>query len=187
MYKTRYGKYLPVLVRDFREFRQIDTVESLILDEEAQAMRILENNQWIATAHLDGLLRRAEMMDIRGTWSDTEALRGLILYYWQNHSPYTYRHLLEWMNRYCGEDNYKADLNLGAYRLRIMLELCIKDKGLFLQQRLRKMIPANIYLDVDLNFNTHRKLKPYMHGQLSACLILYGGMRSEDLSQKMFN
>lgn len=183
MSAERYNRYLPDTVSELQEFQKLAEIEGSILEEEAAARDTLVNNQWILTAERSGLLRLAKMMNFLGAEvMETEALREEILYRWNSRSPYTYFHLQDWLDGCCGVGTYQAILERENYLLQLVLELRVKEKKDFLEKHLRKIIPANLILQVDLNTNTHGKLKVMTHGQMKALGWTHGQIPFEDLT-----
>lgn len=183
MSENRYSGYLPDTVRELREFQKLAEIEGQMLEEAAAAKETVVNNQWILTAERSGLLRLAGMMGFPGAEGlETEPLREEILYRWNSRSPYTYFHLLDWLDGCCGEGEYRAELEREKYFLHLVLELRIKGKKDFLQRHLRKIIPANLMLKVDLNTNTHGKVGVMPHGRMKELGWTYGQIPFEDLT-----
>ena len=183
MMENRYEMYLPDAMRELQEFQKLGAAESVILEEEAAAKEMLVDNQWILTAHRNGLLRLAKMMRFLEAESlDTEELREEILSRWSSRSPYTVFHLQDWLDGCLGKGNYQMNLRNGQYELKLILELCVKEKQIFLQKHLRRIVPANLLLSVNLNANTFGKLKKMTHGQMKALGWTYGQILLEDLS-----
>lgn len=183
MREDRYGRYLPDMIGGLREFQKLAEIEGPILAEEAAAKEALVHNQWILTAERHGLLRLAKIMGFLGAEAlETETLRQEILYRWNSRSPYTWFHLLDWLDICCGERKYTATLEREKYFLHVILELSIKDKREFLRKQLRKIIPANLTLQVDLNTNTHGKVGIMTHGQMKNLRWKYGEIPFEDLT-----
>ena len=52
------------------------------------------------------------------------------------------------------------------YRLKILLELGIKKMFDDVEQAVKRMIPANILLEVAIRYNQHSAVGQYTHGQL---------------------
>jgi hypothetical protein len=143
----------------------------------------LEKNQWILTAERSGLLRLAAMMGFFGAEAiETENLREEILYRWSSRSPYTEFHLMDWLDGCLGNEAYQLDIDRNRYLMKLILELRVKEKQDFLKKHLRKIIPANLMLEVCLNVNTHRKLQAMTHGQMKELKWKYGQIGLEDLS-----
>lgn len=167
MSENRYSKYLPNTVRELREFQRLGEIEAQILEEEAMAKENLICNQWIGTAKRSGLLRLARIIGIAAAEGmETEALRQEILYRWNLRRPYTYFHLLDWLDGYCGAEWYQVILYRAEYRLRLILETRIKEQKPFLEKYLRRMLPANILLQVELRTNIHAELRLLTHGDI---------------------
>lgn len=181
--ENRYSGYLPDTVKELREFQKLAEIEGQILEKESETRDRVVNNQWILTAERSGLLRLAKMMGFLGAeMLETETLRKEILYRWNNQSPYTQFHLLDWLDGCCGEGKYTAELEQEKYFLHLVLELSVKGKKDFLQRHLRKIIPANLVLKVDLNTNTYGKVGVMTHGQMKALGWTYGQIPLEDLT-----
>lgn len=183
MSTERYMQYLPDTVNELQEFQKLAAMESSVLEEEAAAVKTLVNNQWILTAERSGLLRLAKIMGFLGAETmETEVLREEVLYRWNSRSPYTYFHLQDWLDGCLGGGNYLTELQREEYFLHLVLELRVKEKKAFLEKHLRKMIPANMILQVDLNTNTHGKLKVMTHGQMKTLGWKHGDIPFEDLT-----
>lgn len=180
---NRYSTYLPDTVKGLQEFQKLGEIEGVILEEEAKARYTLVNNQWILTAERSGLLRLAKMMGFLGAEvMETENLRQEIFYKWNSRSPYTGFYLQDWLDGCCGEGNYEINLEQDRYRLRLVLELAVKEKREFLEKHLRKIVPANLTLDVDLNVNTYGDLEVMTYGRMMELGWTYGQIPFEDLS-----
>ena len=183
MTENRYLYYLPNTVRELREFQKLAEVEGKILQEEAEAKEKLVQNQWILTAERSGLLRLAKMMALYGAEGmETEILRAEILSRWSSRSPYTEFHLQDWLDECLGANGYVMKIMQERYLLQVVLGLHVKDRKEFLERNLRKIIPANLLLEVKLNGNTHNRLKKMTHGQMKALGWKWGQIVLEDLS-----
>ena len=181
--ENRYNNYLPDTVRELQEFQKLGEIEGAILEETAEAKDELVDNQWILTARRSGLLRLAKMMGFLGAEKmETEELREELLYRWNSRSPYTYFHLQDWLNGCLGEGKYRVNLEQEKYRLQLVLELSVKEKQNFLEKHLRKIVPANLILDVDLNVNTYGDLEVMTYGQMMELGWTYGQIPYEDLT-----
>ena len=181
--ENRYLYYLPNTVRELQEFQKLGEIEGAMLEEAALAKDTVVNNQWILTAERSGLLRLARMMGLHGAeMIETESLREEILFRWNSRSPYTLFHLQDWLDGCLGSDNYVMEAKQEKYLLQLILELRVKDKREFLEKHLRKIIPANLMLEVGLHANTYGKLQVLTHGQMKEMVWQYGQVGLEDLS-----
>ena len=181
--ENRYLYYLPNTVRELQEFQKLSEIEGTILAEASMEKDAVVNNQWILTAEKSGLLRLARMMGLHGAEvMETERLREEILFRWNSRSPYTLFHLQDWLDGCLGVGGYTVKVQQDKYLLQLVLELCVKGKKEFLEKHLRKIIPANLMLEVGLNVNTYRKLQVMTHGQMQELKWKYEQIGLEDLS-----
>ncbi len=183
--KQMYEKYLPPFVKDTREFQTLSEIEGSILAEEKQAKEDLEADQWIVTATERGLKRRAKLLNIvREQNESLEDFRQRILFLWNHHKPYTYFHLLDWLEGICNKDNVtnvKVDMQYDLYYLHIEIRLIKKQLREEIIKTVRKMIPANITLEVTLRYTLYGEIKPYTYGDLKRKQFRYVDVREEDI------
>ena len=176
--ENRYLAHLPETIRDLQEFQKLGAVEGQILLEERQAKDRLIQNQWVHTADRNGLLRLAKNMSFLGAeLMETEALRKELLLRWNSNRVYTWFHLQDWLDSCCGAGTYMMVLDQENYRLQLILGLQVKEKSAFLEKQLRRIIPANLLLDVDLNTNTYGDVKIFTHGAWNEMGWTYGHLR----------
>lgn len=181
--RERYQNYLPIVVKEAEVFQEIARVESSILREEELAMKALEQDQWIWTATRKGLARRAKMMGIPfDEKQDLEQSRQHILFQWNKHGPYTFGNLLEWLNGFCGKENYTARMLYGEYKLSILLRLRKKNLLKEITDTLRKMIPANLLLMVWIDCNKYGQFKVKTYGALNQMARSYSALQQEELT-----
>ncbi len=179
--KQIYEKYLPPFVKDTREFQILSEIEGEILEEEKQAKEDLEADQWIITATEGGLKRRAKLLSTAKEEGESlEDFRQRVLFLWNHHSPYTYFHLLDWLEGICDKENVAVDMQYDKYYLHIEIRLIKKQLQEEIRKTVRKMIPANIVLDVTLRYNLYGELKPYTHGELKRRNFRYIDLREDD-------
>ncbi len=181
--ENRYERHLPDTVKELQEFRKLAEIEGAMLTDMSGAKERLEKNQWILTAERNGLLRLARMIGFFGAeMMDTESLREEILYRWSSRSPYTQFHLMDWLDGCLGKGACQLDIDRERYLTKLILELRVKEKQDFLEKHLRKIIPANLLLEVSLNANTYGDLEGMAHGQLMELGWTYGQIPLEDLT-----
>lgn len=182
--ENRYEQYLSEMVKELQEFQKLGRIEGRLLEEAAEKKETLVKNQWILTAERSGLLRMAKMMGLLGAEGmETEKLREEILYRWNSRSPYTYFNLQDWLDGCLGEGNYLLELEKERYFLRLVLELRVKEKREFLQKHLRKIIPANLKVEVALDTNTYGVLHQMTHGKMKELGWRHGEIPFEDLTR----
>lgn len=186
MTAQRYLRYLPDFAAEYAEFLKLGEIEGEVLEEEAKAKQEMEQDQWILTSSRKGLLRRAAMMGLFvSETEDTEVLRERVLSYWNSRRPYTFFMMQEWLDTFCGAENYQAKLDYGAYRLTIVLELGQKEKQEQILSYWKALIPANLVFEVLLNTNTYGKVGALLHKELKEGGWTYGEIPFADLSEYM--
>lgn len=79
--------------------------------------------------------------------------------------PFTYEYLLERLDALCGAEHYKAALLPGCYWLRVRLELPIRHLYQEAWLTVRRMVPANMTMEVDIRYRMHQEMQPYTHRQ----------------------
>lgn len=162
-----YSDYLPDILRDTKEFQNLAKVEGEILFQERLAKEELIQDQWIQTASWDGLLRRAKMLGIAQNAEESlEELRQRVLLRWNGRCPYTYIILLEWLDGCCGAGNYMEELSYAEYTLKIVLKLRIKKLQKEIYDIVRYMIPANMILEVLIQYNRYGDIRKLTYGEL---------------------
>ena len=177
-----YSKYLPPFVKQTREFEILANIESQILQEEREAKQNLEHDQWIATATERGLKRRGDLLNIvREPTESLEDFRQRILFLWNHHKPYTYFHLLDWLEGLCEKENVAVEMQYHLYYLHIEIRLIKKQLQKEIEKTVRKMIPANILLEVTLRYNLYGELEPHTHGFMKQKRFRYIDLREEDV------
>ena len=182
--ENRYVYYLPNTVRELQEFQKLGEIEGQILEEAGLAKDEVVHNQWILTAERRGLLRLARMMGLYGAAGmETEPLRAEILFRWNSRSPYTLFYLQDWLDACLGADGYTVKVQQERYLLQLVLELGVKEKKEFLQKHLRKIIPANLLMEIRLNANTYGKLNVMTHGRMKELGWEWGQIGLEDLTE----
>ncbi len=178
-----YEKYLPFVVKQEEAFQKLAQVEGTVLEEERLAKEALEQDQWIQTATKQGLAKRAKFMGLPVDENeDLEQTRRRILFQWNKHRPFTFATLIEWLNGLCGNENYTAKMFYGEYRLSILLKLRRKNLQKEIADTLRKMIPANLLIEVLLNYNKYGQFKTKTYGAWKATGYTYNEMQTEELS-----
>ena len=143
--------YLPEVLRDIREFRQISAVG----DEELSALRgelsdLIADN-FIATLTERGCERWERMMGISPKATDDLAVRRFrILSKFNEELPYTFRGLLRQLSVLCGEGGYSAEVDYGNYSLKVLVALTASNQFEEVQRLLERVVPANMTIVLSL-------------------------------------
>lgn len=169
MYKiTDISDYQPKFIKSVREFEHISETENiqfLFLWDEAEKAFL---NQFIDTMTEIGVARWEGILNIVPKVKDELIERkARILLRLNNSTPYTYRTLKNMLDMICGEDGHNFSIVYNEYKLivRVMLDRrkCLKE----VDEMLKRIVPANISIDLDLFFNRHFEAARYMHYELN--------------------
>lgn len=139
-------KYLPFFMQEYREIRNIMETENPEFNLFWEKLREIFGNQFIEYCNEEGISKFEKMLGIYHDESDILENRIVnVLFYWNNQIKYTWRVLIEQLNRYCGSpDMYNLSLDNNRYILNIntYFENDLKYHGLNIL--LRNTIPANL-------------------------------------------
>lgn len=86
-----------------------------------------------------------------------------------NRLPFTIHKCEQWLYNMTGStSSYEIEMDYANKELKIRLNLDSDEKMRSIGEILRKMIPCNTVLSLNMNQNRHKDLKAYVHGELSA-------------------
>lgn len=75
--------------------------------------------------------------------------------------------MLKKIRIFCGEGNYRIELINDEYLLIVKISIAVADRFDDISKFLNRIIPANIVLDLGLDYNTHDTLSKFKHDYLS--------------------
>lgn len=150
--------YLPPHLRKYRELKYIMQTEAYELATISQTADDILKNAFVSDADENGISRYEKMLNTSLN-SDIENRRLNILARYMPRQAFTMKHLENYMETYYSGSTVM--LNNDKYSLSIRLHLKYKVQLAELTSYLRQMIPANIYLDIDLKYNTDEDLAAY--------------------------
>lgn len=160
--------YQPLIIKDYREFKEIAEIENTILTDCWSSSNNVFLDQFIETLTDNGCKRWEKILNIQPKGTDTLEVRRFRIKSRINEDlPYTYNALVNVLNSLCGEGQYTINLYNNEYRLKILIELTAKKLFDEVESTVKRMIPANLILEVDLRYNQHKTLSKYTHKQLS--------------------
>lgn len=165
---SRLAEYWIDQIKNTEEFKLLDTIEEIELDKLQQAITDLIDDQFIETATLKGVERREKILRLTPFYDDTlESRRFRVLTQWNSSLPYTQKALIKLLEQLCGESGYKFEINYGEYTLKVGLALSIKRMEQEVASRVRKMVPANMLVNVELMYRKHEALRLYTHEKMA--------------------
>ena len=160
--------YQPLIIKDYREFKEIAEIENTILTDCWSSSNNVFLDQFIETLTDNGCKRWEKILNIQPKGTDTLEVRRFRIKSRINEDlPYTYNALVNVLNSLCGEGQYTINLYNNEYRLKILIELTAKKLFDEVESTVKRMIPANMILEVSLRYNQYLHFKKYTYGQLS--------------------
>ena len=84
----------------------------------------------------------------------------------------------------CGDD-YTCELINNEYKLVVRLALSVRKQYNEVDSLLRKVVPANLIIDLSLLWNQYLILEPFTHEELEE--YLHSELREEDLNPANYN
>ena len=160
--------YQPLIIKNYREFKEIAEIENTILTDCWSSSNNVFLDQFIETLTDNGCKRWEKILNIQPKGTDTLEVRRFRIKSRINEDlPYTYKALVNVLNSLCGEEQYTINLYNNEYRLKILIELTAKKLFDEVESTVKRMIPANMILEVSLRYNQYLHFKKYTYGQLS--------------------
>lgn len=179
----QYKDYLPPEIQKYLEFREIGNTVDSQFNGIFNSEKRLYDNSFISTLDDYGCTRWEKMLHLVKRDSDSiEDRRLRILTKFLNKLPYTEKRLHEMLESLCGKDGYHLEVNITEECVRVKIELGRKNQFSAVKKMLEEIIPLNLWLDVQLLYNTHRVLGKYTHRHLAQ--FTHRGLREEDLNGK---
>ena len=161
--------YLPEILREIYEFRQIAAAQNSELDSAEKALSDIVADNFVETLTERGCERWEKMLKInRKATDDIEVRRFRILAKLNEQLPFTFRGLKNQLEILCGKDGYSAALDNENYSLTVWVALTAKNQFDEVGALLGRVVPANIVCAVKLKYNQHQTLAPFTHGDLAA-------------------
>lgn len=146
--------YLPNFLAEIEEFKVImDSFQPNInnLDEDLDDVI---KNLFIEDTNLQGIKRYENMLGIFPKLSDTlEMRRAFILLQYNQTLPFTLESLILSLNSICGENKFKIFIEYTEFKFNIKIATDKKDLKDIIFQFLDKVIPLNMIINIELDYN----------------------------------
>lgn len=175
------SKKLPPVLQSCREFQAIDAAETAELNKLWAAIDAARDDQYIPSLTINGIKRWEKILKITPKATNTIDERKFRILNRVNESlPFTYRFLESQFTLLCGERGYRLQLDHGNYTLVVRVELTSKSKLDDVGALLKRVVPANIVVDLSLMYNQHKDVARFTHAQLH--VMTHEQIRSEVLT-----
>lgn len=166
----KLADYLTPYIRQYKEFIALTNTEQMELERLEQHMTSILQNAYIQTADEIGLKRYESIIGIIPEESDTlEDRRFRILTRWTEQLPYTYRVLEQRLSQLCGKNGFILEIEHQKYQINIKIQLYSKNRLEEVKETVKRMIPANMLLNVELKYNTWKDVKKIKWKELKQC------------------
>lgn len=163
--------YLPDYLQEYNELKAIMESEQTEFQFAWGKLNAVFNDQFVDSATLTGIRRWETVLGINPKATDTiEERKFRISIKLNQQLPYTFRFLKEQLTNLCGEEGkgFRLILNPDEYSLAIKLALSNKNNYEDISDMLKRFVPANLVVDIDLMYNQYHDIVAYTHGQLAA-------------------
>lgn len=159
--------YLPEHFSNILEMRVIMEAEQKEFERLWGEIDNTKKDRFLITATENGIARWESMLKISPKATDTiEERRLRILAKVNEQLPFTKITLAQSLTALCGENGYKMEIGYGEYRVRVLVALTAKKMVDEVQRLLRRVLPANLLIEVTLLYNTWGKIKTKTWGEL---------------------
>lgn len=168
MYERKLIDYLPPFLQNVREY------ESIMNDGEEPeivlAWKEIENamkDQFINDATENGVQKWEELLGIVPKSTLTLDERKFTILSRVNESlPFTITTLKERLQSLCGENNFSVVVD--GFSVIVRVALAAKNNLKDVDALLKRIVPANMVVDLSIKYNPHENLKNYTHEELHA-------------------
>jgi len=161
--------YLPGVLRDIREYQALMIGEEPEIALLWESMQSALDDQFITSATENGVKRWERILGIvpKGTFM-LEERKFTILTRLAEQLPYTITMLERMLTELCGPGGFTVNLNADEYTLNVKVALTAANNFNDVNLMLFRVCPANLIINLLIEFNQWYKLKAFMWGDLSA-------------------
>lgn len=171
-------EYWPRYLQDLVEFDQIASAEQPEFQEAMQDVQGASNNFFLDSLTDYGCQRWESILNLPKIYNNTLEERRFRIMTWLNRqAPFTMTTLCQQLSSLCGEEGYTVELNAKNYLLVVRVALTSKNNFNDVETMLKRIVPANIVIDLSLKYNSNEMLFGFTHEELAA--YNHEQMRSE--------
>lgn len=173
--------YLPPVVQAMREMKAIMDGQQDGLSTLWNAVQSVFDDQFVEDATENGIKRWEKILSITPKGSETlDTRRFRIKTRLNEQLPFTIPVLNQQLSTLCGAEGYSVEMEKGTYILYVKVALVAKSNLDDVDTLLKRIVPAEIVIDLTLKYNTHEVLAGFTHAELSA--YTHEQLRSEVLN-----
>lgn len=171
--------YLPPVLRDIKEYSLILNTEQFELSDLWTLIEDALNDQFVTSSGYKGVKRWEDILNIQAKATDALDERQFrILARLQEQLPYTVKSLKQQIHTLCNSDDYSVEFD--NFTLTVKIGLINKKNFNEVGEMLKRIVPANMIVEMKLIYNQYSKLSQFTYRQLKQ--FTYKQLREEVLS-----
>ena len=154
--------YLPYFMQDVEEIKKIMHISEPEIENIDKNIEKILNDFFVIGASEIGTKHYEKMLGIIPKLTDSLEKRQYdILILYNQTLPFTLETLKEKLNAICGENGYTLNMIYDKFILDIKLALNKKELFLTVNNLLEKIVPVNLILNINVDYNIWRDLGKY--------------------------
>lgn len=158
---------LPEHLWNIKEIRFIYEKEEQQGEKIQQEINEIVDNIHIETARESGIIRREKILGIKPMdTSSLEERRAKVISKWNEKIPYTETELRNRLDNICGRGGYTLNISAKERKAECFIELRKKNLIKTVGELLEELIPLDLTIILDLNYNSYEMLEKYTYDQL---------------------
>jgi len=159
--------YLPPVLAGLREVKHIMNAEQPELELLWKNCDNALDDQFIEDMTINGIGRWETMLDIMPSATDTIDTRRFRIRTKLNEKlPFTLQMLRRSLRSLCGRDGYTVQVNPSNFTVIVRIALFADENFQDVKDLLKRMIPANMIIDLSFQYNTNNNISKYTYGEL---------------------
>lgn len=168
MYHKNLIEYIPQMFQNIREYKAIlEEGEQHEFDSLWEEVDNTLNNQFVGSANEAGVKRYEKILNISPKSTATLDERKFTIKSKLNEEiPFTLKILERKLKMLCGDDGYVIISIPEEYRLVVGLGLVAYNNYYDVENLLKKMVPANILIEISEIYNRHSALHGFTYEEL---------------------
>lgn len=168
MYHKNLIEYIPQMLQCVQEYKAIlEDGEQEEFDLLWQEIENSLNNQFVESANEYGVRRYEKILNISPKTTATLEERKFTIKSRMNEElPFTLRMLESKLKMLCGDDGYVLISIPEEYRIVVGLGLVAMNNYYDIEKLLKKMVPANIVIEISEIYNRHSGLHGFTYEEL---------------------
>lgn len=178
--------WFPNHIADMRDFQEIAKAYDYLLMQAMDNMQKVFKNQFLNTLDEDGCAMHEQILGIGANPVDTlEDRRRRIRGYYASDLPYTENKLRQVLSAMCEKNGFEMIVDEKKYQVDIQIRLNSVNMVNNVREIARKMIPANMVVNVNIIYNIHQRFQIFTHADLSK--YTHEQLRSDKIFQAQYN